>query len=96
MKKILSKIIVWVLLLVLTITEWMFMVLVKISTVVVGLFFNVLLICMIIAVGTKEWKSLGILIFVATIGMLFVYGKAALLYFVSEAKADVNKLRMGQ
>ena len=66
---------------------------VKLSTVVVGLFYNILLICMVIAVCTRQWESLGVLVLVAVIGLILVYGNATLLYLVGEAKSYINKLK---
>ena len=93
MKKIILTIIMLPLMIIIVIVEWLLKLSVKISAVVAGLFFNVLFICMIIAICTSQWSSLGILAIVAVAGLMLVYGNATLLYLFSEARAYVNELR---
>lgn len=95
MKKVLLSIVTLPLMIVFVMVEWLLKLSVKISTVVVGLFFNILLICMVIAICTSQWNSLGILVIVAVVGLILVYGNATLLYLIGEARAYVKKLRDG-
>ena len=64
----------------------------KASTFVIGLFINILLICMFIALCTQQWIPLGILLLVLLIGIAFVYGNATVLYLISEAKEYIRGL----
>ena len=66
---------------------------VKLSTVIIGLFLNILLICMVVAVCTKQWESLGVLVLAGAIGLILVYGNATLLFLIREAKSYINKLK---
>ena len=93
MKKIIFSVIMLPVMIVISIIECILKLSVKLSTVVVGLFYNILLICMVIAVCTKQWESLGVLVLVAVIGLILVYGNATLLYLVGEAKSYINKLK---
>lgn len=91
MKNILFKIITSPLLLLITVLEWMFKLLLKISTVAAGLLINVLLICMFIAICTRQWTSLGILLLCTAGGLLFVFWRATILYIIGEAKNWLSK-----
>lgn len=93
MKKLLLTIIMLPLMIIIEIVELLLKLIVKISTVVIGLFFNVVFICMIIAICTGQWSSLGILVIIAVAGFILVYGNATLLYLISETRTYVNKLR---
>ena len=93
MKKIIFSVIMLPVMIVISTIECIFKLSVKLSTVVVGLFYNILLICMVIAVCTRQWESLGVLVLVAVIGLILVYGNATLLYLVGEAKSYINKLK---
>ena len=86
MKKMISVIWVWPMVIVLGIIECTLKMLVKISTVAVGLGINVLLVCMLVAVCTQQWSSLGVLAVMALIGLLLVYGQATVLYLINEAR----------
>jgi len=93
MKRVLLSIVTLPLMIVFVMAEWLLKMSVKVSTVVVGLFFNILLICMVIAICTGQWRSLGILVIVAVGGLILVYGNATLLYLIGEARAYLKKLR---
>lgn len=93
MKKIIFSVIMLPVMIVISTIECILKLSVKLSTVVVGLFYNILLICMVIAVCTRQWESLGVLVLVAVIGLILVYGNATLLYLVGEAKSYINKLK---
>ena len=93
MKGVLISIIVCPIMIVLVIMEWLMKLGVKFSTVAIGLLFNVLLVCMVIAICTKQWASTGLLFLIAIIGLVFVYGNATLLYFIGEMKSRINKWR---
>lgn len=93
MKKMFISLITLPIMIVISIMECILKLSVKLSTVVVGLFYNILLICMVIAVCTRQWESLGVLVLVAVIGLILVYGNATLLYLVGEAKSYINKLK---
>ena len=93
MKRVLLYIVTLPLMIVFVMAEWLLKMSVKVSTVVVGLFFNILLICMVIAICTGQWSSLGILVIVAVGGLILVYGNATLLYLIGEARAYLKKLR---
>ena len=75
-KKVLYKIIVWPLILILTIVEWLLKLLIKISTIVVGLLINALLVCIFIAICTRQWISVGILVLCMASSSLLVYIQA--------------------
>lgn len=93
MKKVLSKIIVWPLMLIFVAVEQVLRVMVKISTVAAGLFINVLLICMLVAIFTQQWVSLGILFLFMVIVSLFIFGHATILYFIGEARESIKNLK---
>ena len=93
MKRVLLFIVTLPLMIVFVMAEWLLKMSVKVSTVVVGLFFNILFICMVIAICTGQWSSLGILVIVAVGGLILVYGNATLLYLIGEARAYLKKLR---
>ena len=93
MKNILYKIITGPLLLLVTVMEWLFKLLLKISTVAAGLLINVLLICMFISIWTRQWILLGILTLCATIVLLLVYGETLLLYKIGEAREFIDLKR---
>ena len=93
MKKMFISLITLPIMIVISIMECILKLSVKLSTVVVGLFYNILLICTVIAVCTKQWESVGILVLVAVIGLILVYGNATLLYLMGEAKSYISKLK---
>ena len=76
-----------------TVMEILLKLSVKLGTVIIGLFLNILLICMVIAVCTKQWESLGVLALAGAIGLILVYGNATLLFLLREAKAYINKVK---
>lgn len=64
----------------------MLKVLVKLSTAAVGLGINVLLVCMLVAVCTRQWVSLAVLVLMALMGLVLVYGEATILYLINKAR----------
>lgn len=93
MRKVLISFIACPITIILVIMEWLLKLGMKLSTVVVGLFFNVILVCMIIAVCNKLWQSVGLLIIIALIGLAAVYGNATLLYLIGEMRQRITKWR---
>jgi len=93
MRKVLISLIACPITIILVIMEWLLKLGMKLSTVVVGLFFNVILVCMIIAVCNKQWQSVGLLIIIALIGLAAVYGNATLLYLIGEMRQRITKWR---
>lgn len=78
---------------VLTVVEWLMKLGVKLSTVTFGMLFDVLLVCMVIALYTKQWESAGLLMLVAIISLGIVYGNATILFLVGEMKSMINRWR---
>ena len=93
MRKVLISLIAFPITIILGIMEWLLKLAMKLSTVVVGLFFNVIIVCVIIAVCTKQWQSAGLLIIIAWRGLAAVYGNATLLYLIGEMRQCITKLR---
>lgn len=86
MKKVLAKIIACILMVLIVIVEWLLKLLVKCCTIASGLLMNVLVVCMIVSIFTKQWFSLGILTGVMVLTFGLVYGHATLLFTVGEAR----------
>lgn len=91
MKKTTYSFLVWSLMVVLTALEVGLKVLVKLCTIAVGLGINILVVCMLIAICTKQWTSLGVLAIIAAIGLVLIYGQATVLYLITEARVYLKR-----
>lgn len=89
-KKVLYKIIPQPLLQSFSIVEWLLKFLIKINAIVAWLLINVLLICMFIAICTRQWTSLGILAICMVFTLVFLYGQTTMLYLISEARVYIK------
>ena len=92
MKRALFRIITTPLIVVLTIMEWVLKLTMKVSNVAVGLFINVLVICMIISTFNRNWDAFGLLVLFMVAGLVLVYGYATVLYLIGEIKACINSV----
>ena len=86
MKIVLVKVLIWPLIIIVTIFESLLKFVIKINTMVSGLLINILLICVVVSICTKQWISLGILIVMGLMDIGLIYGQATLLHIFSEAK----------
>ena len=92
MKRVLFRIITFPLIVVLTVIEWVLKLTMRVGNVAAGLFINVLLFCIVIAIFNRNWNAFGLLVFCLISGMILIYSYATILYWIGEIKTNINIL----
>ena len=88
--KFLGKVIALPVILVLTVLEILFKLLMKMESLLLGLFLLLIIVCMVIAVITSQWVSLGILAALVVVGFIAMFGVTTVSLYVEVAKETLK------
>lgn len=88
--KFLVKVIALSVILVLTVLEILFKLLMKMGSLILGLFLLLIIVCMVMAVINSQWVSLGILVGLVAVGFIVMFGVTTVSVYVEVAKEKLK------
>ena len=89
--KLLGKVIALPVILVLTVLEILFKVLMKMGSFILGVFLLLIILCMVMAIINSQWVSLGILVGLVAVGFIVMFGITTVSVYVEVAKEKLKE-----